>query len=110
MGNWAYALDGLTQTFLSLEDHVWQEPYYTSPEGGERVRFSDQYGHRVEHEGVYALTLDPDEIRGDGRCHWFELTVRDADGDTAVARLGLSVGVKSVADADDAPTAIRLTL
>ena len=104
-GNWAYALDGLTQTFLSLEDHVWQEPYYTSPEGEERVRFSDQYGHRVEHESVYALTLGPDEIRGDGRCHWFELTVRDADGDTAAARVGLRVGVKRVADADDAPTA-----
>ena len=104
-GNWAYALDGLTQTFLSLEDHVWQEPYYTSPDGGERVRFSDQYGHRVEHESVYALTLDPDEIRGDGRCHWFELTVRDADGDTATARLGLSVGVGYEADDEDMPTA-----
>ena len=104
-GNWAYALDGLTQTFLSLEDHVWQEPYYTSPEGEERVRFSDQYGHRVEHESVYALTLDPDEIRGDGCCHWFRLTVRDADGDTAAARVGLRVGAKRVADADDAPTA-----
>ena len=104
-GNWAYALDGLRQTFLSLEDHVWQEPYYTSPSGGERVRFSDQYGHRVEHEGVYALTLDPDEIRGDGRCYWFELTVRDSDGDRAVARLGLSVGVGYEADDEDMPTA-----
>jgi len=104
-GNWAYALDGLTQTFLSLEDHVWQEPYYTSPDGGERVRFSDQYGHRVEHESVYALTLEPDEIRGDGRCHWFELTVRDADGDTAAARVGLRVGVKRAAEYDDALTA-----
>ena len=104
-GNWAYALDGLTQTFLSLEDHVWQEPYYTSPSGGERVRFSDQYGHRVEHESVYALTLDLDEIRGDGRCHWFGLIVRDADGDTAVARLGLRVGVKSVVSGEDRRTA-----
>ena len=104
-GNWAYALDGLTQTFLSLEDHVWQEPYYTSPDSGERVRFSDQYGHRVEHESVYALTLDPDEIRGDGRCHWFELIVRDVDGDTAAARVGLRVGVKRAAADDDAPTA-----
>ena len=103
--NWAYALDGLTQTFLSLEDHVWQEPYYTSPDGGERVRFSDQYGHRVEYESVYALALEPDEIRGDGRCYWFELTVRDADGDTVAARVGLRVGVKRVTDADDAPTA-----
>lgn len=91
--NWAYALDGLTQTFLSMEDHVWQEPYYTARDAGERVRFSDQRGHRVEHESVYALTLEPGEIRGDGRCHWFELTVRDADGDTAAARLGLRVGV-----------------
>ena len=103
-GNWAYALDGLTQTFLSLEEHVWQEPYYTSPDGGERVRFSDQYGHRVEHESVYALTLDPDEIRGDGRCYWFELTVRDADGDTAVARVGLRVGVGYEVNDEDTPT------
>lgn len=103
--NWAYALDGLTQTFLSMEDHVWQEPYYTSPDAGERVRFSDQRGHRVEHESVYALTLETGEIRGDGRCHWFELTVRDADGDTAAARLGLRVGVGRAADDDSMPTA-----
>ena len=103
--NWAYALDGLTQTFLSMEDHVWQEPYYTSPDAEERVRFSDQRGHRVEHESVYALTLEPGEIRGDGRCHWFDLTVRDADGDTAAARLGLRVGVGRAADDESMPTA-----
>ena len=104
--NWAYALDGLTQTFLSTEDHVWQEPYYTSPDAGERVRFSDQRGHRVEHESVYALTLETGEVRGDGRCHWFDLTVRDADGDTASARLGLRVGFRGAAD-DSIPTATR---
>ena len=103
--NWAYALDGLTQTFLSMEDHVWQEPYYTSQDAGERVRFSDQRGYRVEHESVYALRLEPGEVRGDGRCHWFELTVRDADGDTAAARLGLRVGVGRAADDDSMPTA-----